>query len=66
MNDSIIKGINSEKILGVTTDNNFTFEEHINSLSKIESKTMCIVLNITIFITKQEAHFVQNVCNFLL
>ena len=30
---SIIKSGNSQKILGVTTDSNFTFEEHINNLS---------------------------------
>ena len=32
---SIIKSINSQKNLGVTRDSNFTFEELINSLSKI-------------------------------
>ena len=32
---SVIKSINLQKILGVTRDSNFTFEELINSLSKI-------------------------------
>ena len=32
---SIIKSSNSQKLLGVTVDSNFTFEEHVNSLSQI-------------------------------
>ena len=31
---SIIKGINSKKLLGVTIDSNCSFEEHINSLCR--------------------------------
>ena len=34
IHDSIIKGIKSEKLLGVTKDSNFAFEEHINSLCR--------------------------------
>ena len=32
IDDSVIKKSNLQKLLEVTTDSNFTFEQHINSL----------------------------------
>ena len=40
INDSVIKGINSEKLSGVTTDSNFAFEEHISSLCRNSSQKL--------------------------
>ena len=37
---SIIKKSNSQKLLGVTIDSNFTFEEHINNLCRKASKKL--------------------------
>ena len=34
---SLTKGISSEKLLGITTDSNFTFEKHLNELSRKSS-----------------------------
>ena len=36
----IIKSSNSQKLLGVTMDSNFTFEEHINSLCRKSSQKL--------------------------
>ena len=32
INESVIKRINSEKLLGITIDSDFTFEEYMNVL----------------------------------
>ena len=37
---SIIKSSNSQKLLGVTIDSNFTFEEHINNLCRKASQKL--------------------------
>ena len=34
INESVIKSSNSEKLLGITIDSDFTFEEHINTLCR--------------------------------
>ena len=53
INGSIIKSSNSEKLLGVTIDSNFTFQEQINSLcQKSSQKLYAFVQNITVSITK--------------
>ena len=53
INGSIIKSSNSQKLLGVTTDSNFTFQEQINSLcQKSSQKLYAFVQNITVSITK--------------
>ena len=38
INGSIIKSSNSQKLLGVTIDSNFTFQEHINNLYRKPSQ----------------------------
>ena len=38
--DSIIKSSNLQKLLGVTIDSNFTFEQHINSLCRKSSQKL--------------------------
>ena len=40
INGSVIKSSNSQKLLGVTIDNNFTFEEHINNLCRKSSQKL--------------------------
>ena len=53
INGSIIKSSNSQKLLGVTIDSNFTFQEQINSLcQKSSQKLYAFVQNITVSITK--------------
>ena len=37
---SVIKSSNSEKLLGITTDSDFTFEEHINMLCQKASQKL--------------------------
>ena len=37
---SIIKSSNSQKLLGVTIDSNFTFEEHLNNVYQKSSQTL--------------------------
>lgn len=57
---SIVKNSNPQKVLGVTIDRDFTFEKHINSLSRNQNKNKRrnqvkiknYMHNITIFITK--------------
>ena len=40
INGSIIKSSNSQKLLGVTIDSNFTFQEHINNLYRKPSQKL--------------------------
>ena len=56
---SIIKNSNSQKVLGVKIDSDFTFEKHINSLCRNQNKNQRNQIEIknymhcpTIFITK--------------
>ena len=39
-NGSVIKSSNSEKLLGITIDSDFTFEEHINMLCRKSSQKL--------------------------
>ena len=40
INGSVIKSSNSEKLLGITIDSDFTFEEHINTLCRKASQKL--------------------------
>ena len=40
INDSVIKSSNLQKLLGVTTDSNFAFEQRINSLCQKSSQKL--------------------------
>ena len=40
INGSVIKSSNSEKVLGITIDSDFTFEEHINTLRRKASQKL--------------------------
>ena len=40
INESVIKSSSSGKLLGITIDSDFTFEEHINTLCRKTSQKM--------------------------
>ena len=56
INGSIVKSSNSQKKLGVTTDSNFTFEEHIKSLCRKSSQKFHALSRISRYLSPNKKH----------
>ena len=51
INGSVIKSSNSEKLLGITIDSDFTFEEHINTLCRKASQKLYVFSRISQYLS---------------
>ena len=68
---SIIKRSNSQKLLGVTIDSNFTFQEHINNLYQKSSQKLHALSRISQYLSPNKKRilfktFVTSHCNYCL
>ena len=54
INGSVIKSSNSEKLLGITIDSDFTFEEHINTLCRKASQKLHALSRISQYLSEHK------------
>ena len=54
INGSVIKSSNSEKLLGITIDSDFTFEEHINTLCRKASQKLHALSRISQYLSQHK------------
>ena len=54
INGSVIESSNSEKLLGITIDSDFTFEEHINTLCRKASQKLHALSRITQYLSQHQ------------
>ena len=54
---SLIKSSNSEKLLGTTIDNDFTFKEHINTIYRKASQKLHAFSNILQYLSQHKKRF---------
>ena len=54
INGSVIKSSNSEKLLGITIDSDFTFEEHINTLCRKASQKLHALSSISQYLSEHK------------
>ena len=54
INGSVIKSSNSEKLLGITIDSDFTFEEHINTLCRKASQKLKALSRISQYLSEHK------------
>ena len=54
MNGSVMKSSNSEKLLGITIDSDFTFEEHINTLCRKASQKLHALSRISQYLSQRK------------
>ena len=54
INGSVIESSNSEKLLGITIDSDFTFEEHINTLCRKASQKLYALSRITQYLSQHQ------------
>ena len=54
INGSVIKSSNFEKLLGITIDSDFTFEEHINTLSRKATQKLHALSRISQYLSEHK------------
>ena len=54
INRSVIKSSNSEKLLGITIDNDFSFEEHINTLYRKASQKLHALFRVSQYLLQHK------------